>query len=132
MAISILGMDGNPAGGRDVDGSANNVVYANFRLSFSGSYATGGDTLDLSAIAPLIPSGGSLLSALAEGNGTGAQQSAAGGYYAVVGNQSVPTALNAYKVKIFSGGGAELSAGAYPAAVTGDYVVLQTVWRKLA
>ena len=130
MSITINGMDGNPATTRDVDASPNNFVYANFLLAFSGSYSTGGDTLDLTTISKIIPSA-TFLNAFIDGNGTGSQQSAAGGYYQVVGNPIAGTALNGYKVKIFSAGGSELSAGSYPSAVTGDYVTLQTMWRKL-
>ena len=130
MAITILGMDGNPPTPRDVDATPNNFIYASFRLSFSGNYPTGGDTLDLTAIAGLVP-GQTLLNAYVDGNGTGTQQSAAGGYYAVLGNQAAGTALNAFKVKIFGAGGAELGAGAYPVAVTGDYAVLQLQFRKM-
>jgi hypothetical protein len=130
MAIQILGMDGGSPTNRDVDASANNFAYASFRLAFSGNYATGGDTLDLSAIAALLPTA-TILNAFVDGNGTGTQQSAAGGYYQVLGNQAVPTPLNGYKVKIFGAGGAEQGAGAYPAAITGDYAVLQLQVRKL-
>jgi hypothetical protein len=130
MPIAILGMDGGGPTSRDVDASPNNFTYASFRLSFSGSYSTGGDPLDLSAIAGLIPAQ-TLLNAFCDSNGTGTQQGAVGGYYQVLGNQAVPTALNAYKLKIFSSGGAEQGAGAYPAAITGDYVVLQLQFRKL-
>ena len=128
MPITINGTDGNPMTTRDVDASANNFVYSSHKLAFSGSYATGGDTLDLSSIAALIPSGSLPLFVFAEGNGSGTQQSAAGGYYVVLAGN----ALNNWKMKIFSGGGVELGAGAYPAAVTGDSVYLSVQWRKLA
>ena len=128
MPITINGTDGNPMTTRDVDASPNNFVYSSHKLAFSGSYATGGDTLDLSSIAALIPTGSLPIFVFAEGNGTGTQQSAAGGYYVVLAG----SALNNWKVKIFSSGGVELAAGAYPAAVTGDSVYLSVQWRKLA
>lgn len=130
MSIAINGMDGNPATIRDIDSSGQWYCYGSFRLAFSNSYSTGGDTLDLTAVANLFPSG-TLVYAFIDGNGTGTQQSASGGYYVVIGNQGAGTALNAFKVKIFAAAGTELAAGAYPAAVTGDYVVLSTQWRKL-
>ena len=127
MSITINGTDGNPMTTRDVDASANNFAYSSHKLAFSGSYAAGGDTLDLSSIAALIPSGSLPIFVFAEGNGSGTQQSAAGGYYVVLAGN----ALNNWKMKLFSGGGVELAAGAYPAAVTGDSVYLSVQWRKL-
>jgi hypothetical protein len=41
------------------------------------------------------------------------------------------TALNNWKLKCFLGGGTEVSAGAYPAGVTGDIVQLSITARKL-
>ena len=49
------------------------------------------------------------------------------GYYVVVAG----TALNNWKLKCFLGGGTEISAGAYPASVTGDVVQLSFTSRKL-
>ena len=127
MAIAINGSDGNPFTTRDVDGTAANFVFSQHKLTFSGSYSTGGDTLNLSGIASLIPSGSLPLQVFVEGNGTGTNQSAAGGYYVVL----TGTTLANWLIKIFSGGGTELAAGAYPAAVTADIVTMQICWRKL-
>ena len=41
------------------------------------------------------------------------------------------SALNNWKLKAFSGGGTELSAGAYPSSVTSDIVQLTITARKL-
>ena len=57
MAIAIVGTDGNPFTTRDIDGIGANFVTTRSQLVFSGSYATGGDKLDLTAISGLIPSG---------------------------------------------------------------------------
>ena len=54
------------------------------------------------------------------------QNGNAGYYVAVAG-----TALNNWKLKAFSGGGTEISAGAYPASVTTDVVQLAITARKL-
>ena len=40
----------------NVDSSASNFVYAIATLTFSGSYPTGGDTLDFTTVADKIPS----------------------------------------------------------------------------
>jgi len=41
------------------------------------------------------------------------------------------SALNNWKLKAFSGGGAEIAAGAYPASVTTDVVQITITARKL-
>jgi len=41
------------------------------------------------------------------------------------------TALHNWKLKVFAGGGTELTAGAYPASVTTDIVQLSITARKL-
>src|SRR5713101_5344733 len=109
MAITISGLDGNPMTTRDVDGSPSNFVNSLHRLAFSGNYTSGGDTLDFSQISGLIPSGSLPLQvALFSQNG------AANQYVAVQG-----AALNAWKLKVFNPGGAEITGGAaYPAGVT--------------
>lgn len=129
--ITILGMDGNPPTGRDVDGSRNNFVFGYFLLKPSGNYASGGDGLDLTAITSLIP-GATLVNAKAKGMGAFTGLSGSGGDYRVIGDPLTPTALNAYKLAMFTSGSTELGAGAYGAAETGDVIVLETMWRKLA
>ncbi len=105
----------------NVDSSANNFVYAAGTLAFSGSYATGGDTLDFSAVADRIASSQPPLQlSISSQNGAF--------------NQYVPvqgSALNNWKVKVASPGGTELAAGAYPAGVTSDIVTFQAIFRKL-
>jgi len=49
------------------------------------------------------------------------------GYYITVQG----TALNNWKLKAIAAGGTEISAGAYPAGVTGDIVQLSITARKL-
>ena len=50
MAITISLQPNN------VDSSASNFVYAIATLTFSGNYATGGDTLDFTQITNALPS----------------------------------------------------------------------------
>src|SRR5436309_7796848 len=128
MAIAILGADGNPFTTRDVDGTAQNFVFTQHKLTFSGSYATGGDTLDLTSIARLVPSGSQPLQVFIEGNSSAATaQSFLGGYYVAITGASLAT----WKVKIFAAAGTELAAGAYGVAITGDIITMQICWRKL-
>ncbi len=104
----------------NVDSSASNFVYAIATLSFSGSYVTGGDTLDFTQVADKLPST-QIVQAFAE-----SQNGNAGYYVAVSGS-----ALNNWKLKCFNGGGTEITAGAYPSSVTTDVVQLAVTARKL-
>jgi len=105
---------------QNVDSSASNFVYAMATLSFSGNYSTGGDTLDFTQVANQLPSD-TIVQAFA-----GSQNGNSMYYTAVQG-----TALNNWKLKCFNGGGTEVTAGAYPAGVTGDIVQLSITARKL-
>ena len=104
----------------NVDSSASNFVYAIATLTFTGSYPTGGDTLDFTAVADKLPST-QIIQSFAE------SQNGNSGYYIPVQG----TALNNWKLKAFAGGGAEITAGAYPASVTTDVVQLSITARKL-
>jgi hypothetical protein len=123
MAIQILGADGNALTSRDVDGSASNFIYINGRLSFSGSYPTGGDTLDWTTVSDKV---------------AGSQCVSCGVTSQSIGNQYVPlgvpsTALNGWKVMCQQPGtfNTQLTAGAYPAGITSDTVTFTAVFRKL-
>jgi hypothetical protein len=96
-------------------------------VAASGSYATGGDTLDLSGLGALgVPT------AQPPVKGTGAMDGLAGYDYCF----SPGAAPDANKVKIFEQGAsagafAELAAGAYPAGITGDTITFYGVFPKL-
>ena len=102
------------------DGSGSNLFYAIGALTFSGNYPTGGDTLDFTTVADKLPSD-QLIQVFAD------SQNGNAGYYVPVQG----SALNNWKLKAFSGGGTELSAGAYPSSVTSDIVQLTITARKL-
>jgi len=114
MAITITLLPSNE------DGSGSNLFYAIGTLAFSGSYPTGGDTLDFTTVADKLPSG-QLIQVFAD------SQNGNGGYYVPVQG----SALNNWKLKAFTGGGTELSAGAYPGSVTSDIVQITITARKL-
>ena len=114
MPISITLLPNNE------DGSGNNLFYAIGTLTFSGSYPTGGDTLDFTTVAPFLPSD-QMIQVFAD------SQNGNSGYYVPVQG----SALNNWKLKCFSGGGTELSAGAYPSSVTTDVVQVTITARKL-
>jgi hypothetical protein len=123
MAIQILGADGNALTSRDVDGSASNFIYISGRLSFSGSYPTGGDTLDWTTVPDKL-AGSQCVSVCASSQTLGNQ-------YVPVGVPS--TALNGWKVLCQQPGtfNTQLAAGAYPGGITSDTVTFVAVFRKL-
>jgi hypothetical protein len=104
----------------NVDSSASNFVYAIATLTFTGSYPTGGDTVDFTTVADKLPST-QIIQVFAE------SQNGNGGYYIAVQG----SAMNNWKLKAFSGGGTEITAGAYPASVTTDIVQISITARKL-
>lgn len=138
MSITIQAADGS--GGapsqRDFDASGNNFVYSNHRLLFAGTYpGSPGDTIDLTPLAQIAPSGLAPESAYVVGNGDSTSQEGNGGYYTISlynGNPPVANALTANKVRIWTAGGTELTNAAYPAAVLRDAVTMTVVWKKLA
>jgi len=102
------------------DGSGSNFFYAIGTLTFSGNYPTGGDTLDFTTVADKLPST-QIIQVFAD------SQNGNAGYYV----PAQGSALNNWKLKAFTGGGTELTAGAYPSSVTSDLVQITITARKL-
>jgi hypothetical protein len=123
VSIQILGTDGNALTSRDVDASANNFVYVDGRLSFSGNYVSGGDTLDFTTVADKLLSDQCVAVAISS--------QTMGNQYIPIGGPS--TALNGWKLFCQSPGtfNTQLSAGAYPSQITGDVVTFSACFRKL-
>ena len=109
LAITVTSVD---AGGEN--------VYVFGSLGASGSYTTGGDTLDFTTVADKFPSD-QIIQVFAD------SQNGNAGYYVPVQG----SALNNWKLKAFNGGGTEISNGAYPASVTSDIVQITITARKL-
>lgn len=128
MSIAVNGTDGNPMTTRDVDATGANFVTTYSVLTPSSSYVTGGDTVDLTPVASLVP-GLTLLEVdvIGQGNTAGTSWTAIGNYYAMVQGAT----LNAWKLQCWVAAGTQLAAGAYPATVTNDKILVKTVWRKL-
>jgi len=100
-------------------------VHVTGTVAASGSYTTGGDTLDLSQF-PIIASTQPPIQGAAWIDGLA-------GYDYVF---APGAAMNSNKVKIFQQGASagafpELAAGAYPAAITGDTVSFYGIFKKL-
>lgn len=87
-------------------------------------YVTGGVALDLSPGKITDPKAlGVVGPSQVPAVNPGIHTEAMGGYYGAV----IPTTgnLSAYKLQYFAPGGAELAAGAYPAAITGGILILE-------
>ena len=101
-------------------------VHVSGTVAATGSYATGGDTVDLSQV-PVIASAQSPI------QGTAWMDGLAGYDYVFIPG----AAMNSNKVKIFASAGAaqatfpELTAGAYPAAITADTITFYGIFKKL-
>ena len=97
----------------DIDNSGKSV-YLTVTMTFSGSYSTGGDTIDFTTVA-----GKGYLGRVFQ-----ASKPPLYGYAAGSGGYSfglIPgTTLANGKIKISTTAATELAAGAYPAGITGD------------
>ena len=104
-----------------IDGAADHI-YVLGTLAASGSYTTGGDTLDFTAVASQIGASQAPLQVWVGG--------ITGDSYGFVRAGS-PTLANG-KVKINTASNTELSSGAYPARITGDAnIQFEAVFAKL-
>ena len=105
----------------DIDAEAGNI-YIFGLLTPSGSYSTGGDTLDFTTVASQIGASQAPLQVWAGGT--------SGDAYSFVRAGS-PTLANG-KVKINTASNTELSSGSYPARITGDAnIQFEAVFNKL-
>lgn len=121
MAIAVSLLDFTP-------GARNSTLYLG--LTFSGNYTVGGDAIDLSH--PANPNGLEVegLGELPLNGGPGVFLESLDGYYVqpVVAGATFPAS---YKLQVFSPGGAELTAEAYPAQITSGSVVLVATKRSV-
>ena len=105
----------------DTDGGAQNF-YVFGTLTASGNYATGGDTLDFTTVASQLGASQAPIQLWVGGS--------TGDAYSFI-RAANPTLANG-KVKINTASNTELTAGAYPARITGDTnLVFEAVFQKL-
>lgn len=116
---------------KNVNAQNQNCIVVTGKLVCSGSYVTGGDTVDFTkAIADptfigMVPAIESSLAGFAF-DAWSAGGNIANGYFPIEGN-----AQNNCKLKITSAFNTELAAGAYPGAITGDTIDFQIAFFKL-
>jgi hypothetical protein len=103
----------------DVDSGTGNI-YIFGTLTASGSYATGGDTLDFTTVAAQI------------GASVPPVQLWAGGTTGDAYSWIPGSALNNGKIKINTASATELASGAYPTRISGDAnIQFEAAFRKL-
>jgi hypothetical protein len=103
----------------NVDALCDNV-YVFGTIVPSGSYATGGDTLDFTTVGSRVPASLAPVQVWLGGS-TGDSYSWIAG-----------AALNNQKIKINTASNTELASGAYPGRITGDTnIVFEAVFKKL-
>lgn len=126
---------------RNIDATGDNLIVAVALLTFSGNYVAGGDVMDLTPILQQVPGAELVQVCLPDTNSPiNTAFGQAGGYYVPQGqpgpqggaqNGNNVTAYNAWKLKLFTAGGAEQGAGAYPASVLTDVVTMEVKIRKM-
>jgi hypothetical protein len=105
----------------DIDAEAGNI-YVFGTLTPSGSYSTGGDTLDFTTVANQIGASQAPVQVWAGGT--------TGDAYSFIRAAS-PTMANGL-VKVNTGSASELGAGTYPARISGDtHIQFEAVFNKL-
>jgi len=122
---SLVGVDGNPWGTRDLNAVGNNFVTSRAKLAFvAGDYAPGGLALDLSAVKPQVPTASDPVSVIFIPNG-----SYAAGDLSGIGGRYVYNPVTG-KVTIWVAAGTEYATGALGADVTADDVIAEITWKK--
>lgn len=134
MSLALLGMDGNPWTTKDMDCSGNNKTTTYGLFAWSGSYVTaaGGDVLDLSAIAALVPTGYVPDNITYEMNGGALSFSATFGYLYIFRH---PTSNKLHAVTLVSAGGTEQGSGTHASIKTAaatEFVTVVITWKKFA
>ena len=143
MSIKALGYDGTPFNFENHTVGDVTVIRDFVLLQFSGNYSTGGDALDLTngggtpASPTTVPPAASVgvidLDVIARSSAAGGLVAGGGSYVIIAPNAHTPLQfadLANLKVKIFTSGNTELAAGAYPASVTGDVVILEIPYAR--
>jgi len=129
MSIVANGWNGSAFDSSSIEKVAPGFVRVNLRLTFSGNYATGGDTLDLTngGVNSTVPvESGGIFSVEVIGNGPASSISCLGGIYQYVPGTTLANGL----LKVFHNAGAEYTAGAYGTDVTTDVVNVIVTYKR--
>ena len=113
LSLALTAQNPNP------HGMGKEIPY-DLVLTPTGNYATGGDVVDFTTV-PLVKASRPPMSVMF--------YNFPGGYNAEW-IRATPDAVNTGKVKIYSASGTELTAGAYPAALTANDGMRIRAWFK--
>lgn len=140
MSLQLLGYDGGAFAQYHAEGMPERFMRVYLKVLFSGNYPAGGDTLDLTNAGgtpaapntiPAAVNGGVVDVDIIERGVVGGFV-AGGGFCALIApNANAPLKfadLANLKLKLFTSGNTELGAGAYPASVLGDIIILEVVY----
>lgn len=143
MTITVYGLDGNAFDQNSIEAVGGRLLRTLVRLVLSGSYVTGGDTLDLTngggapanpTTVPTAQVRGIASIKVAPIAKTTAAFSAVGGSYSVLSSGAVTpipnSAVNALKLKLYTVAGSEYSAGAYGSDALGDMLITEIIWAR--
>jgi hypothetical protein len=126
MAIALTVLDVDPGV---------TLLWVRLKAALSGSYTTGGDSMDFTTLAGQVGAFGQAVNSQQLPQAMFARSRTGN-----VANQYIPfeesapgvgLAVNALKMKVLTAFGTELAAGAYPAGVTGDDIEIVCAFRKL-
>lgn len=123
----------------NIDGSANGDIFVEGVLIPSGNYVSGGDTVDFTGVNSTVTVGPNFTGPsreLASGFLKQLWVGSMGGtllfqYLGIVPSTGSPATAK-LKISASASFGTELSAGAYPAGVTGDTIGFQATFKKLS
>lgn len=130
MSVKVVGFNGNAFDQNSIDGSGNRFLKTLCQLILSGSYATGGDTLDFtnagvnSAVPPAQSQNAPKVKIYSIGP-SGSIGANGGNFQFIPG-----TLITNGKLKIFATAGTEYSAGAYSTDATTDVILAEIWWPR--
>lgn len=132
MAVAVNGWDGNAFDQNSIDAVASRFLKTLCRLTLSGNYTTGGDTLDFSngGVNSAVPPNSRGISQVSiKSNGPAASVGANGGNYQFIPGSGASPWTNA-KLKVFATAGTQYASGAYGSDATTDIVECEVWWAR--
>jgi hypothetical protein len=133
MPVSVKGFDGNPFDQRSIISGFARVITTLVKLVLSGSYTTGGDTLDWTngGVNSAVPSAQSFQTTgpvrcdICDNGPTAGILANGGNYVCIPG-----TLVTNWLLKVFKTAGSEYGASAYLADALTDTILVRCDWAR--